>query len=112
MVPLIIILLLGFSSCNSSQNKDVTTLIQELDHGKWRVRKAAAEALKKIGDKKAIPLLISLIPDWDARIQITGVLKTLGWTPQTDVNFLYFWIGQEDTRSLRQELGADKTNTF
>lgn len=64
------------------------------------VRERAAEALGKIGDKRAISALVSSMPDWDAKEKIAEALSSLGWVPQDERQKLYFLIGKKDKRAL------------
>ncbi|HON07963.1 MAG TPA: HEAT repeat domain-containing protein, partial [Verrucomicrobiota bacterium] len=61
---------------------------------------SAAYALGEIGDKKVIPALFSALPNWDANNEICQALNNLGWTPKTDAEKVYFWIGNIDIKNL------------
>ncbi len=64
------------------------------------VRLAAAIALGKLHDTRAIAALRGALPDWKCRIEIVNALDSLGWTPFSDQDRVYAWIGREDKLSL------------
>jgi len=78
----------------------VERLISCLQNKNYKVRKSDAEALGKIGDKRAVPYLINVLPDWDTNSQICGALESLGWNPQGNEEKVYYWIGKEDKQNL------------
>ena len=51
------------------QERDVPGLIKELCHEDWRVRSAAALALGRIGDARAVEPLIAALNDQDRHVR-------------------------------------------
>jgi hypothetical protein len=65
------------------------------------VRQAAAVALGKLRDTRAIAALRAALPDWQCRREIVGALDALNWTPFSDQDRVYAWIGRDDAPSLK-----------
>ncbi len=66
-----------------------------------RVRAAAAEALANSNEAQATTALAAALPDWWARTQINRALKKLNWSPTSENEKVYFWIGNSDGVNLR-----------
>ncbi len=73
-------------------SNDVERLIQQLKEGDPSVREKAASALGKIGDKKCIPLIAALLPDWDNNYEIIKALEQLDWMPESEIEQVYLWF--------------------
>jgi hypothetical protein len=48
--------------------------------------------LGESGDKRAIPLLVDNLPNWEKNGVYGKLLSALGWQPQTEREQVYFWI--------------------
>ncbi|MDZ7413064.1 MAG: HEAT repeat domain-containing protein, partial [candidate division KSB1 bacterium] len=64
------------------------------------VREAAAEALGKIGDKRAIAALAAALADWWAGRAVAEALAALGWSPTTDAERVHWWVARRNGSTL------------
>jgi HEAT repeat protein len=78
----------------------VVPLIACLKHNNDIVGQEAAEALGKIGDRKAIPFLVSALPNWENARSYSISLKSMNWQPITDDEQIHWWIAIRDTSEL------------
>jgi HEAT repeat protein len=79
--------------------RNVRALTKALGYRKaWYTRKAAAEALGKLGDVRAIePLTIALKDeDKDVRRTAADALEALHWQPHKDEASAYYWISKKN----------------
>ena len=62
------------------------------------VREAAARALGKIGDPRAVePLIQALVGKyWSVRMPAAWALDQLGWKPGQDENAAWYWIAKKE----------------
>ncbi len=77
----------------------IQTLTTDEDH---EVRWVAALALGEIGDKRAIPSLLSSLRDKDRYVRYGSAkaLEQLGWSASTDQEQAYYFIGLQDWKAL------------
>ena len=77
---------------------NVRALTKALAYKAWYVRKAAAEALGKLQDVRAIePLTIALKDeDKDVRRAAAEALDSLHWQPHKDEASAYYWISKKN----------------
>ena len=89
-------------------SRNFNGLINALGHGKgWFVRKAAAEALGRLGDIRAIPPLTAALQDEDkdVRLAAADALDALHWRPDKDEVGAHYWISRKKI-SRCSEIGA------
>lgn len=67
------------------------------------VRRAVAVQLGKIGDAQAISHLRAALPDWYCCRELVWAMEKLGWTPASDRDRVYQWIGREDADQLKSQ---------
>jgi HEAT repeat protein len=94
----------ALSEIKSQQSIDplINTLTNDEDH---EVRWVAALALGEIGDKRAVPFLISSLTDKDRYVRYGSAkaLEKLGWSTTTDQELLaYYLIGLQDWQALHK----------
>jgi HEAT repeat protein len=78
-----------------ASRKNTNGLIKALAYRKaWNIRKAAAEALGAMADKRAIPALVGALhdEDKDVRRSAADALHTLGWQPTPDAVGVHYRI--------------------
>ena len=77
----------------------IQTLMTDEDH---EVRWVAALALGEIGDKRAIPSLLSSLRDKDRYVRYGSAkaLEKMGWSATTDQEQAYYLIGLQDWKAL------------
>lgn len=66
------------------------------------VRRFAAQALGKIGERTSIPALSAMLPDWTVRLAIGDALEALGWQPETPIERVYFWLCKRDSQEANE----------
>jgi hypothetical protein len=79
----------------------IHTLTTDEDH---EVRWVAALALGEIGDKRAIPSILSSLKDKDRYVRYGSAkaLEKLGWSATTDQDQAYYYIGLQDWKALHK----------
>ena len=77
----------------------IHTLTTDEDH---EVRWVAALALGEIGDKNAIPSLLTSLQDKDRYVRYGSAkaLEKMGWSATTDQEQAYYYIGMQDWKAL------------
>jgi hypothetical protein len=82
-------------------NRDIEGLIKALDYEKdLSVRSAAADALGKTGDARAVEPLITILKDGDKDVRkaAADALDKLGWKPDLGEDGTWYWIAKKDWR--------------
>ena len=72
------------------------------------VRRKAAEALGKIGDKRAVEPLIAALTDKDVNDRVASALIRLGWKPKTQNEKVHLWVAREEIYLLRKNWDMTK----
>ena len=92
---------LAIAQANICDHWKMGPLIAKLKDKNITVRKNAATALGDFNDKRAIPYLVSAMPDCNAQFEICMSLMVLGWKPSTDAEQVYDMTGKQEWNQLR-----------
>ncbi len=82
-------------------NENAEILIPYLKDENPNVVISTVYDLGKIGDKKAVPHIVPLLPCWDMNDRICEALDRLGWKPVSSQEQVYYWIGTKDKVKLK-----------
>ena len=69
---------------------------------------SVVDALGEIGDKRAVPHLVSILPDWHFNEKVYSALNRLGYLPNTEAEQVYSWICAKDKKNLLFNLEQTK----
>ena len=88
-----------------ASNKEGLRLIEAINNltgsSDTSIRIQAIRILEGAGGKRAVPILVQSLPDWEIGPYVAGVLRKFGWQPKTFADKVHFWVALRNSDDLK-----------